>query len=93
MNIESFEKFESEALAAGFEEALVREWAPHQVIAMHSHPFDASAVVTQGEMWLTCDGDTQYLTRGGTFDLPRGKPHSERYGPEGAVYWVARRSI
>ena len=92
MNFENFEQFESDAHAAGFDEAIVREWAAHQVIPMHSHPFDASAVVTQGEMWLTCDGDTQYLTRGGTFNLPRGKLHSERYGPEGAVYWVARRS-
>lgn len=24
-------------------------------------------------------------------DLARGTPHTERYGPEGATYWVARR--
>jgi quercetin dioxygenase-like cupin family protein len=92
MNIESFEIFRAEALAAGFDEAMVREWAPHEIVPMHTHPFDANAVVTAGEMWLTCQGDTRHLTRGATFDLPCGTPHSERYGPEGAVYWVARRN-
>ncbi|HUJ28514.1 MAG TPA: hypothetical protein VLW85_20975 [Myxococcales bacterium] len=24
--------------------------------------------------------------------IPQGTPHDERYGPEGATYWVARRS-
>jgi hypothetical protein len=24
--------------------------------------------------------------------LPAGLPHAERYGPEGAIYWVARRN-
>ncbi len=92
MNIESFETFRAEALAAGFDEAMVREWAPHEIVPMHTHPFDANAVVTAGEMWLTYRGDTRHLTRGATFDLPNGTPHSERYGPEGAVYWVARRN-
>ena len=56
MNADNFERFEAEALAAGFNEALERRWAPDAVIDTHSHPFDAEAVITQGEMWLTCDG-------------------------------------
>lgn len=88
----TFAQFEADALAAGFDEALVREWAPDTVVGVHAHPFDANAVVTQGEMWLTCGDDTRHIVPGGTFDLPQGTPHSERYGAQGATYWVARRS-
>jgi hypothetical protein len=55
MNATTFEAFEAQARAAGFDEALERRWAPDTVIDTHSHPFNADAVVTQGEMWLSCE--------------------------------------
>lgn len=88
----SFEAFKSDALAAGFHEALERHWLPGTVLETHAHPFDAEAVLTQGEMWLTSFDTTQYLTPGGRFALARDVPHSERYGAAGATYWVARRN-
>ena len=90
--MDSFEIFKSNALADGYEEAVVREWAPDTVVETHSHPFDADAVVTQGEMWLTCAGSTRHLKPGDTFSLASGVPHAERYGAHGATYWVARRT-
>ena len=48
MNRTDFAVFESEALAAGYDEALVRQWAPDAVIAQPAHAFDADAVVTEG---------------------------------------------
>ena len=92
MTAENFDLFAAKARAAGFDEALVREWAPDKVIETHTHPFDADAVVTQGEMWLTCAGSTRHLLPGDTFSLAREVPHAERYGPQGATYWVARRN-
>ncbi len=65
MNATTFEAFEAQARVAGFDEALERHWAPDTVIDTHSHPFDADAVVTQGEMWLSCEGHTRHLQRGG----------------------------
>ena len=47
---ESFAEFESRAKAQGFNEVLERKWEPGQVVGTHSHPFDASAQVVQGEM-------------------------------------------
>jgi hypothetical protein len=38
------------------------------------------------------NGRTEHLLPGGTFELPANLPHSERYGAEGAIYWVARRN-
>ncbi|HSU22486.1 MAG TPA: cupin domain-containing protein [Variovorax sp.] len=92
MDRSDFAVFESQARAAGYDEALVRQWAPDAVIAHHAHAFDADAVVTEGEMWLTCGDETRHLLPGDTFALPNGTPHAERYGPDGAIYWVARRN-
>ena len=92
MNANTFEEFEAQARAAGFDESLVRQWAPGTVLDTHTHPFDADAVVAQGEMWLTCEGSTRHLKLGDTFTLAREVPHAERYGPQGATYWVARRN-
>jgi hypothetical protein len=43
-------------------------------------------------MWLDCGGETRHLRAGDEFALDDGAPHAERYGPEGATYWVARRN-
>jgi quercetin dioxygenase-like cupin family protein len=86
----SFESFKSAALAEGFDEVLERVWAPDTVLEEHTHPFAAKALVVQGEMWLTVGGETQHLVPGEMFEIELGVPHSERYGPEGATYWVAR---
>lgn len=84
-------KFRDEAIGAGFEEPVLRRWSAHEVVSLHCHPFDVRAVVVEGEMQLTVDGHTQTLHPGDTFSLHRDKPHEERYGPQGAAYWVARR--
>ena len=92
MNTESFEAFQAHWLAHGFDEVLERDWAPGAVLETHSHPFGVQAVVTRGEMWLGLDGKTLHLRPGDTFALDRDAPHTERYGPDGATYWVARKS-
>lgn len=89
----SFQEFEGNALAQGFDEALERQWAPLTIVDVHAHPFDAKALVVQGDMWLTIGaGETRHLRPGDTFEIDRDVTHSERYGGEGATYWVARRA-
>ena len=88
----SFESFRASSLKAGADEVIERRWAPGQIADTHTHPFDADALVTEGEMWLTFGGQTRHLLAGDTFHVPNGTPHSERYGPQGATYWVARRN-
>ena len=88
---ESFAQFEIRTKALGFNEVLERQWEPGRVVGTHSHPFDASALVVQGEMWLMVGDETRHIATGGTFELARNTPHSERYGSEGATYWVGRR--
>jgi quercetin dioxygenase-like cupin family protein len=91
MNIGSYHEFERAAQAQGFDEILVREWAPDLVIDTHQHPFAVKALVVRGEVWLSVGGDTHHLQVGQGFELQRAVPHAERYGGEGATFWVARR--
>lgn len=92
MNAITFDTFRSEALSEGFDEVLEREWAPLTEMATHTHPFSVKARVSRGEMWLTVGNTTQHLLAGDAFELAREVPHAERYGPQGAAYWVARRN-
>lgn len=91
MNLPDFETFSRQAQAEGFDEVIERQWAPGTVLDTHTHPFAVKALMTQGQMWLTMNGQTRMLERGDVFELARDIPHDERYGPEGATYWVARR--
>ena len=87
----TYAEFEADARARGCTEVLERRWDPLTVVATHTHAFAARALVVQGEMWLNVGGEVQHLRPGGRFELEPGVPHDERYGAEGATYWVARR--
>ena len=88
----TFQQFETQARQEGFDNVLERRWQAGLELDRHEHPFAAKAMVVQGEMWLTVDDRTQHLLPGDRFELEHGTPHSERYGSEGATYWVARRN-
>ena len=93
MNSVTFAEFETRARAQGFDEVVERDWAPGTVLEDHRHPFQVEALVVRGEMWLKIgDGEPRRLLAGDTFELDADVPHSERYGAEGATYWVARRN-
>ena len=92
MQLTDYSLFQTKALAEGFDDVLEREWAPDTVLDTHTHPFSVKALVVRGEMWLTVDEQTRHLLAGDSFALDRDVPHAERYGSEGAAYWVARRN-
>jgi len=87
----TFQDFEAQARAQGFDEVLERQWAAGTVVQSHTHPFALRALVVQGEMWLSVGDDVRHLKPGDEFALDREVPHAERYGADGATYWVARR--
>ena len=87
-----FSQFESTQKANGYDEVLVREWAPHFSNETHAHPFDSHVRVHRGEFWLTTLGQTTHFKAGDHFKVPRDQPHSERYGSEGATFWAARKN-
>lgn len=83
--------FTRDAQAQGFDEVIERKWPPLMVLEQHTHPFALWARVVSGEMWLTVGEDVRHLLPGDEFSLEREVPHAERYGKDGATYWVARR--
>jgi mannose-6-phosphate isomerase-like protein (cupin superfamily) len=87
----TFKEFEARKKAEGYDTVLERQWAANAMADTHTHPFDASALVIQGGFALTLNGQTHHLVPGSTFEVPRGTPHAEHYGPEGATFWVSRR--
>lgn len=89
----TYAAFEAEARARGFDEVLVRDWAPDQVLDTHTHDFSAWVRVNGGEMWLTVGDATQHLLPGQQFEVGAQVPHAERYGAAGANLWVARRRV
>lgn len=88
----TFQEFEAASRAQGFDEVIERTWPPSTVLETHAHPFALQAVVVRGEMWLSVGEASRHLTAGDTFALEADVPHAERYGAEGATYWVARRA-
>ena len=92
MTTTTFEAFKAKHLAAGFDEVIERSWQPNTVLDTHTHPFAVDALVVQGEMWLTVNGQTQHLVAKDRFTLARDVAHEERYGAQGATYWVARKN-
>ena len=87
----TFAEFEARKKAEGYDAVLERKWAPNAVADTHTHPFDASALVIEGGLALTVEGQTRHLRPGDTFEVPRGVVHAEHYGPQGALFWAARR--
>ena len=92
MNVPSFDVWKREAQEQGFDEVIERKWPPSTVLPSHVHPFSLRALVVEGEMWLTVGDEVRFLKAGDEFAIEREVPHAERYGEQGATYWVARRN-
>ena len=90
MSLPDFDAFSRAARTEGFDEVIERKWSPSTVLDTHTHPFAVKALVVQGEMWLTVGDDVRHLCPGDSFELDLAVPHAERYGTDGATYWVAR---
>ena len=87
----TLDAFRRDAQVEGFDEIVERKWPPSTVVETHAHPFAVKALVTEGEMWLVVGDNERHLLPGDTFALEHEERHAERYGPQGATYWAARR--
>ena len=82
--------FEAELKRDGYE-ILTSTTQGAKVNPEHSHPFDIRAMVLQGALTMTCEGKVQTYRAGETFSMPRGRRHSESYGPQGAITLLGRK--
>jgi quercetin dioxygenase-like cupin family protein len=62
-------------------------------VDLHTHPFEAKALITAGDLWITVDNVESAYRVGDVFHLNALVPHSERYGPVGVSYLVGRKQV
>ena len=75
----------------GFGEIVMVERDAHGFLDTHAHPFEAKALILDGEIRLRAEDADRVFTAGQIFHLAAGELHSERYGPDGVRYLVGRK--
>jgi uncharacterized cupin superfamily protein len=57
----------------------------------HTHPFEAKALILDGEIRIAAGGHERLYRPGEVFHLQANEPHRESYGPQGVRYLSGRR--
>ena len=58
---------------------------------MHTHPFEARALIIDGDITIVTERGTQHCGPGDSFHLAANVPHTESYGPRGVKYLAGRK--
>ncbi len=61
---------------------------PNGSLNVHTHPFEAKALIVQGELTIRCGGESRQYRVGDVFHLAKNIEHDEQYGPDGVSYLV-----
>ena len=77
--------------AEGYGEVTTVTRAANGSLDVHSHPFEARALILAGEITISCAGRETVYHPGEVFHLAHAEPHAERYGPQGVNYLVGRK--
>jgi len=85
--------FEARLKAEGFPEIRVNELQAGRHNAEHSHPFDVLALVLEGDITLTVQGEMRTYRAGEEFSMKAGCAHVEDIGAQGVKYLVGRRPV
>lgn len=83
-------QFQSDLTAQGFE-VTTKSMDSSCDPSPHTHDFDVRALVTDGAINITVDGETKRFGAGDQFTMAAGCVHGEAVGPEGATFVVGRR--
>jgi quercetin dioxygenase-like cupin family protein len=75
----------------GYIEGDVKAMEPGLTVAEHDHPCDVCALVLDGEIGLTVEGNETLYRPGDVFTMAAGCLHAERIGQAGVRYLVGRR--
>lgn len=75
----------------GYEQVITVEREANGIVDMHSHPFEARALILDGELRLVREGAEQVCRPGDEFHLEANALHTESYGPQGVRYLVGRK--
>jgi quercetin dioxygenase-like cupin family protein len=75
----------------GFAEVVTVTREAGGVLDTHTHPFEAKALILDGEITLRVGELERRYSAGDVFHLPANVAHTERYGPQGVQYLVGRK--
>lgn len=84
-------QFENELKADGYGEIETKSLPPKTHTDGHHHPFDVKALVLDGQIALTVDGQSRAYRAGEVFTMAAGCKHGEDVGADGVRYVVGRR--
>lgn len=87
------EQFKQQLSQEGFQDLVIVEREADGYLDLHTHPFEAKAMILEGSVVLQVDNETLNFFVGDIFHLAHAKPHTERYGPTGVKYLVGRKSV
>jgi quercetin dioxygenase-like cupin family protein len=85
------EEFSVELRKQGLQQFALVDRRPNEALDLHTHPFESQALVLEGEISISTQGRERLYRAGEVFHLDYAQEHSERYGPQGVRYLVARR--
>jgi quercetin dioxygenase-like cupin family protein len=84
--------FVNRLLAEGFAEPVTVNREANGSLDLHTHPFEAKALILEGEIRICWSESDQVYKAGDIFSLGANTPHTEHYGPNGVTYLVGRKS-
>ena len=76
-------EFASMISKEGFGVGVIVEREPNGILDLHTHPFEAKALILAGELHLLAEEVERIYQPGQIFHLLANVPHSERYGSQG----------
>ncbi len=83
--------FREQVKRDGYGEPELIEWDAGTVNDTHTHDFAATIYVLSGEITVATDEEDRTCRAGDTGSLGTGVPHTERIGPDGVTFLVARK--
>lgn len=86
------EEFRRSLAAGGFAGPVMVERDSSYGLDVHQHPFEAYALILEGEITIEVDGKPTTYRAGETFRLPAQCPHRERAGAQGVRYLSGRKA-
>jgi quercetin dioxygenase-like cupin family protein len=75
----------------GFNEVVTVTREPNASLDVHTHPFEAKALILEGDLTIRCGDDARHYRVGDIFHLAKNIEHREDYGPSGVSYLVGRK--
>jgi hypothetical protein len=74
----------------GYPDPVEVKQAPNGSLGEHTHPFAVKALVLDGSIEISIQGNRKTYSIGDVFQLRFEEFHSESYGPTGVIYLASR---